>query len=102
MAEVTRDIQGGWPVVVSSSAPWMSFLRPSPSYVRRDLISKMPRMALAPALNPTCPRGGTVKCAEYEVQVGVNDEDYALAVRAMKSWKMCDALKSAGDAPSSQ
>ena len=36
---------------------------------------------------------------EYEVRIGDSDEDFHIALRAMRSWKMCDALRSTGDCP---
>jgi hypothetical protein len=36
---------------------------------------------------------------EYEVRIGDSDEDFSIAVRAMRSWKMCDALRSTGVCP---
>lgn len=48
VAEVGSDIKGGWPVTMSSTAPWMSVLRPSPSYVRRELVGSMSRLKPSP------------------------------------------------------
>lgn len=102
---------------MSSSAPWMSVLRPSSSYVRREIVPSISRLrpsptevsehipfpvwrfvALGDSVDDSVPtqQAKKLSTAEYEVRIGDTEEDFSIAVRAMRSWKMCDALRSTG------
>eukprot|EP00961_Rhodomonas_salina_P282284 3814183-Rhodomonas_salina.1 len=94
--KVRRRYRAGWPFPLQTSSPLVTLLRPRTPYMKQNYFPKVlkadfnGREAITRDLDDPPPGFKVIK---ERIKVGVGKEDYEMAVRAMRAWRMIDSVE---------
>jgi len=94
IAKIRAKLQWGWPVPLRSTSPHLTLLRPHGRYLKQELLPKMRIAQWNHAMQGMTqkPVAKGYKEVRHRVQVGEGADDWALALQALRTWRIVDAV----------
>mmetsp|Transcript_15776 Transcript_15776/g.52792 ORF Transcript_15776/g.52792 Transcript_15776/m.52792 type:complete len:404 (-) Transcript_15776:1587-2798(-) len=90
-----KKVQGGWPVIIQSQYPTMTFLRPNAKYMKNEFLPTLTNLPINHELS-----GLTMKsqvppgfsCFKKKMKVGHGYDDFVESCHAVKSLRVLDTV----------